>query len=95
MKGKWINLILSILLIAYLVVSYILSDGNQLLYGISTYVEYMYPVVIVIALYTTISYVKIAIEMFRNNHKYKAIFILLCGIIILLLYIYMMRYCLL
>lgn len=94
MKGKRLNLILSIILIFYLIVSYIISGGHQLLYGISTYVEYMYPVVIVIALYCTISYVKIAIEMFRNNHIYKAVFIFLSGIILLLLFIYQMINCL-
>lgn len=92
MKRKWINLILSFLLIAYLVISYVLSDGNQLLYGFGTSVKYLYPIVVIIAIYSTISYGKIALVMYRSNHKYKAVCILLLSIVLLLLFIYQLTY---
>lgn len=90
MKGKWINLILSILLIAYMVVSYVLSDGNQLLYGVSSHIGYIYIIVLSIVLYSAIYYGKLALLMYKSNHKYKAIYILLLEVVMLLLFIYLL-----
>ena len=86
--NKYINLILSLLLVVYISVSYIITDGRQLLYGSDRFMTYLPPVLIVITLYIAIVYGKQILIMYKNKQMYKAIYVLIMTLILLSLFIY-------
>lgn len=86
--NKYINLIISLLLVVYMSVSYIITDGRQLLYGSDRFMTYLPLVLIVITLYIAIVHGKQILIMCKNKQLYKAIHVFIMTLILLSLFIY-------
>lgn len=86
--NKYINLILSLLLVVYMSVSYVITDGRQLLYSSGRFMTYLPPVLIVITLYIAIVHGKQILIMYKNKQIYKAIYLSIMTLIILSLFMY-------
>ncbi|GGK07898.1 hypothetical protein GCM10007084_33720 [Parabacteroides faecis] len=86
--NKYINLIFSLLLVVYMFVSYIITDGRQLLYGSDRFMTYLPPILMVITLYIAIVHGKQILIMYKSKQIYKAIYVLIMTLILLSLFIY-------
>lgn len=79
----FINIIVSILLFTYLLISNIVTNGRNWLYGSDKFVDYISMFLIVIAIFLTVYYGRSIYNLYKNGQRYRALLLFILTIMLL------------